>query len=1016
MAKLEAGTVIQRVFEITDPNARRFPFDFEVPVASDIEVEYTPPSGAPMLLEEHQYSYNVRTGRDAGTMTILSASDTVDPVALEAGGILRVYRSTTVREVAGTIAAGAASNAQVLALAQHTAAVLQELVASPEHVSSGGGITVKDQGIAEGTLGTVRSIDFQGSGYTVTRNGDEVTIVFSGLGGGGGGLAGITVKDKGVVEGSPQTVSSLNLAGNLVAVSRTGNEVTATFDIPDNEIGKDQLTASLRSTVENSVIDVTWTLGDRDQVFTRDNGPNITYTAPGVTVEDEGTMRGSANEVFTVNFGDGFDVEEVNNTKVTVTNALADEVEDLMAFEGALRTASTIQASVAVVITMLNRAYRLGTLVENVSNAKAGTEYTVTVAEGGAETTQHTFFATELVAKAFITQGTNLNDTNSISWFNEANDITYRIARTAAHAWYIEPEGAGAGGGGTYTVSVVKHEIDVSAFGGGGGGGSVDYASFADVEDGSSTTKVPAAKTVHDYVEKEINDNLGIVVNATFALTFTAQGSDIDYGGTGNSGTQDFTVDNVPFRIRRITSDFDDKKFIFKVSKVTNPGATLGVLSDADKQVLNEVTLEVGDSRFQFHNSFFTTNGASWTEYEFRWPTSSNPVALGANNFKLYEKLDTAALSSSGLPTGGTEGQYITRDSGGNAGWEDLPPSFSPNVIRVHDGPGVGLSSLSTITTNLADAFNGFTVGGSKVRPTGNFGSGEYHYDITVTLSGGSINGLSFDPDVASVHTIRLSGIIFASTLNASTRYVMDNNAEGVQVLAPLYQSPHTGRQGTVLVSFVIDRDADGNEQVGYTVGYIKQGSAQSSTGVSFALSTPSFEVDFERSDPGLIAFTTRGPLIATSAIIPTTIRTDGNDVFAMDTPSGNIWTTESGAPTGFFGGTGHFLNVPSTVPPARQQMNGLWVTTEVGGTEVAAVFFSWGAGTSSDVTNAAFTRKIMGLVTGNNAVTVAIQWNIWEPTSGNTIGVYWDNAAAGVTQAPANARVKVYEGGVYAA
>ena len=58
MAKLETGTVIQRVFEITDPNARRFPFDFEVPVASDIEVEYTPPSGAPMLLEEHQYSYN----------------------------------------------------------------------------------------------------------------------------------------------------------------------------------------------------------------------------------------------------------------------------------------------------------------------------------------------------------------------------------------------------------------------------------------------------------------------------------------------------------------------------------------------------------------------------------------------------------------------------------------------------------------------------------------------------------------------------------------------------------------------------------------------------------------------------------------------------------------------------------------------------------------------------------------------------------------------------------------------
>ena len=74
--------------------------------------------------------------------------------------------------------------------------------------------------------------------------------------------------------------------------------------------------------------------------------------------------------------------------------------------------------------------------------------------------------------------------------------------------------------------------------------------------------------------------------------------------------------------------------------------------------------------------------------------------------------------------------------------------------------------------------------------------------------------------------------------------------------------------------------------------------------------------------------------------------------------------------------------------------------------------------GTSSDVTNAAFTRKVVGLAARNvpNGVTVALQWNIWEPTSGNTIGVYWDNAAAGTTQAPANSRVKVYEGGVYAA
>ena len=78
----------------------------------------------------------------------------------------------------------------------------------------------------------------------------------------------------------------------------------------------------------------------------------------------------------------------------------------------------------------------------------------MTVVEPGEETTSHTFKQTELAAVARTVAGTNLRPIDSVSWYNQANDITYRIGITAEGRWLFEAEGAGAAGGGTYTLSI----------------------------------------------------------------------------------------------------------------------------------------------------------------------------------------------------------------------------------------------------------------------------------------------------------------------------------------------------------------------------------------------------------------------------------------------------------------------------------------------------------------------------------------------------------------------------------
>ena len=651
------------------------------------------------------------------------------------------------------------------------------------------GITVEDDGTTEGSANLVTTINF-GTGLDVTPSGGGTGVTVAAADSGAGALAGrissleefeaalrtttVHSNNTRIVVSSPNQAYSLgnsikipaDTADAEITISITGTGVdpaSETFELSELWGKTAIVRANTAMNAANSLsVDSRYWIGidsSGDLFFgavaigTRLVSVStsvITQADPGIkgiTVEDDGTAS-SSTPITTINFAAGLDVSASGN-EATITNAettkvdsLSDEVEDLMAFEGALRTSSTIQATTAINITTLNRSYRLGTLIEDVNTAKAATEYTSTISEGGAETTQHTFFATELASKAFITQGTNLNDTNSISWFHAGNDITYRIARTSSHAWYFEAEGAGAAGGGIYSQSVVKHEIDTTAFGhplanvpdasltqkgvvqlarqqelnlGGDATkattpnivhnfvnaqiaaivdpdattevkGKVELSTFDEVSEGTDTTKAVTPKITHDYVQREINDNLGIVVNATFALTFTAVGGDRDYGGTGNTGTQDFEVDGKDFRIRRALSDSDDTKFILKISKITNPGATLGVLSDDDKATLSEVTVEVGDSRFQFHNVYFSTDATSFSEYEWNWPTATNPVALGANNFKLYEKLDEDALLADKLPTGGTPGQYVTPAAGGAREWKDLPSSFSPNVVRLHTG------------------------------------------------------------------------------------------------------------------------------------------------------------------------------------------------------------------------------------------------------------------------------------------------------------------------------------------
>jgi len=83
----------------------------------------------------------------------------------------------------------------------------------------------QDEGVNQGTLGGISTINITGSGATATALGSVLTIDITG-GGGGSHQSLIQWQDEGVNLGATGTVTSVDFEGNLIKATRTLNKIT----------------------------------------------------------------------------------------------------------------------------------------------------------------------------------------------------------------------------------------------------------------------------------------------------------------------------------------------------------------------------------------------------------------------------------------------------------------------------------------------------------------------------------------------------------------------------------------------------------------------------------------------------------------------------------------------------------------------------------------------------------------------------------------------------------------------
>ena len=178
----------------------------------------------------------------------------------------------------------------------------------------------------------------------------------------------------------------------------------------------------------------------------------------------------------------------------------------------------------------------------------------------------------------------------------------------------------------------------------------------------------------------------------------------------------------------------------------------------------------------------------------------------------------------------------------------------------------------------------------------------------------------------------------------------------------------------------------------------------------------------------GAQSFSTRGPLWAESVDLPTVAYTSfGSD---LTRSAGTAGTTTADAPSdaGWRGSGGRMqLSLPSS--PPDDCCTGLWVTSEVSGTEIAAVFIPWSPGLSKlegtpsrvfDDTANLTTRVGLRCSDANPAafVMIAVRVNARGTTQLRifSMATTGDQALTPPRPGPilANTRIKIYPAGVY--
>ena len=267
------------------------------------------------------------------------------------------------------------------------------------------------------------TVNFIGSGITITANNNASpkTITFTSTGGGGGGGSALTIKDEGTTLNA--AVTSIDFVGGGVTATANGSNVTVS--IPIGQSNTSIKTTSYTAT--NGDANLTYTLPvapiGEPYLFVIKNGvvltPNTDYSVSNTTLTVK--ESGLANDVIEVRYFDQLNVFESPNTQIVVTSNTV-----------AAQTNTFAIANVTAInrLQITKNGLQLSPNLHYTLNTSSNTVTLNTVAEVGDVLTFTNFRnITDIVGGSGLIQYTYNTSTSSIETVDEWSKSTYRSAK-----------------------------------------------------------------------------------------------------------------------------------------------------------------------------------------------------------------------------------------------------------------------------------------------------------------------------------------------------------------------------------------------------------------------------------------------------------------------------------------------------------------------------------------------------------------------------------------------------------
>ena len=561
-------------------------------------------------------------------------------------------------------------------------------------------------------------------------------------------------------------------------------------------------------------------LDEREIVFTgADDTSEKRIEIPGVTIEDEGDISGSASSVETLNFvGAGVRVTQdaPNKRSVHISGSAAagaglstGQVEALISanesvqsheqFENAMRRETVLAAAVSITIAadQVNLAQRIPGFPV-VPMAGEDREFLIRVGTG----LHRRFDNGVLLAKASATTPTLLNDSNSVAYTE--SDVVYRIGhRTATREFVFS-----ASVQGTYIVTITDSQIDLKPP---ARRSSTQKWGLPDLDTTALDARYSgAAEPDHGYQQP-------VDVAATINVAAQNRHGGPNYGGNTDSGNITFTITNTVYTVRRMQGDNDNGGFSIRLST----GGT--ALLEDEKIKLEGYHLRMNDGSilaFSRTRRSSDDTGAGVSEYE--WPSATAmAIRVGFNNIQIFENLSKRNFVPDG--TADDNDSVLTRTPDGPV-WRGLGRASLEPLFASQNGTGITVNAA-----NNTGPVNDLDLVDAKYDLDNTNLTGIIEVEATLFFSTRSNTQFSFSPDEV-VTLKRITGFVSLSTLRAATLWVR-GSTNGPEIGRWDVWNGSSDRVGRVIMR--IGRQSDG--RFGPFLHYVTN--AGSTTGGNFSTS-----------------------------------------------------------------------------------------------------------------------------------------------------------------------------------